>query len=85
MLGSNIKFENQLADLETLFTICKVQFNKDRYKIVPVIQSNPKCKMLNEVVRQHYCKKISRGCSKLLNVECVANPTAAVMSFWNLK
>lgn len=41
---SNIKFENQLADLETLFTICKVQFNKDRYKIVPVIQSNPKCK-----------------------------------------
>jgi len=38
-----MKFENQLANLEMLFTISKVQFSKDRYKIVPVTQNNPKC------------------------------------------
>lgn len=29
VLGSWIRSENQLANLETLFTICKVQVNKD--------------------------------------------------------
>jgi len=43
VLGNKMKFENQLANLEMLFTISKVQFSKDRYKIVPVTQNNPKC------------------------------------------
>lgn len=73
------KFENQLTDMETLLSVCKVQFNKDRYFISPVTQINAKWK---------YSRKTSQAVKispELWNVQCRAAPTAAVMSFWNLE
>lgn len=74
------KFENQLANMETLLPVCKVQFSKDRYFISPVIQINAKWK---------YLMKTSQAAKnthpELWNVQFMAAPIAAVMSFWNLE